>query len=125
MEASNYLWNMFHFMESLKAISQIIGIASIVILIFGSVHAIVVFLLNELKRMGGKFDLEKIASIRIQLGQYLLLGFELLIVSDVIATIVEPTIDELIQVGGVVVIRTVLSFFLNREIEAQKKHGSM
>ena len=115
---------MFHFMESLKVISQIIGIASIVILIFGSVHAIVVFLINELQRMGGKYDLGKIASIRIQLGQYLLLGFELLIVSDVIATIVEPTIDELIQVGGVVVIRTVLSFFLNREIEAQKKHES-
>lgn len=108
-------------MESLKLISQVIGVASIVILIFGSVNALVIFLANELKRMNGKYDLEKIATIRIQLGQYLLLGFELLIVSDVIATIVEPTIDELIQVGGVVVIRTVLSFFLNREIEAQKK----
>jgi uncharacterized membrane protein len=115
---------MIQFMESLKLISQVIGVASIVILIFGAVNALVVFLSNELKRIVGKYDLEKIASIRIQLGQYLLLGFELLIVSDVISTIVEPTIDELIQVGGVVLIRTILSFFLNREIEAQKKHAA-
>ncbi len=108
-------------MDSLKIISQIIGIASIVILIFGSLQAMVMFLSNEWNRVNGKYDMEKIASIRIQLGQYLLLGFELLIVSDVIATIVEPTIDELIQVGGVVLIRTILSFFLNREIEAQRK----
>ena len=108
-------------MDSLKIISQIIGIASIIILIFGSAQAMVMFLANEWNRLNKKYDLEKIASIRIQLGQYLLLGFELLIVSDVISTIVEPTIDELIQVGGVVLIRTILSFFLNREIEAQRK----
>ena len=108
-------------MDSLKIISQIIGIASIIILIFGSAQSMVMFLANEWNRLNKKYDLEKIASIRIQLGQYLLLGFELLIVSDVISTIVEPTIDELIQVGGVVLIRTILSFFLNREIEAQRK----
>jgi len=108
-------------MNSLKSVSEIIGIASILILIFGSLQALVIFLANEANRLRGKFDIERIASIRIQLGQYLLLGFELLIVSDVIATIVNPTLDELVQVGGVVLIRTVLSFFLNREIEAQRK----
>jgi uncharacterized membrane protein len=108
-------------LNTLHIISQIIGLASIVILIFGSLQVMINFLINEIGRLNKQYDIERIASMRIQLGHYLLLGFELLIVSDVIATIVNPSIDELIQVGGVVLIRTVLSFFLNREIDAQRK----
>jgi len=108
-------------LDTLHTISEIIGFASILILIFGSVQVMINFLINEISRLNKKYDIERIARMRIQLGQYLLLGFELLIVSDVIATIVNPSMDELIQVGGVVLIRTILSFFLNREIDAQKK----
>ena len=40
--------------------------------------------------------------------------------SDIIETIVNPGLDELAQVGGIVLIRTVLAFFLNREIDANQ-----
>ena len=63
----------------------------------------------------------KIAELRIKLGQYLLLGLEMLIASDIIQTIIDPSMEELAIVGSVVVIRTVLSFFLNREIKEQVK----
>ena len=107
-------------MDTLHLISQGIGIASVGILIFGSLQAIIYFLWNEFNRLRGGFDLEQISRLRIRLGQYLLLGLELLIASDIIETIVNPGLNELLQVGGVVVIRTVLSFFLNREIAFDK-----
>ena len=54
--------------------------------------------------------------LRADLGTYLLLGLELLIAADILKTIVEPGLHELGILAGIVVLRTVLSFFLNKEI---------
>ena len=108
-------------MDFLQEISQVIGLASMGILILGSAQTVILFLGNELSRLNGGYSLEKIASLRIKLGQYLLLGLELLIASDIIETIVNPGLEELAQVAGIVLIRTVLSFFLNREIGADQR----
>jgi uncharacterized membrane protein len=40
-----------------------------------------------------------------------------MIISDLFVTIVSRSIDDLILVGGLVVIRTVISYFLNKEIQ--------
>jgi len=47
----------------------------------------------------------------------LLLGLEFLIASDILKTVLEPTLNELAILGGIVVLRTILSVFLNREIK--------
>ena len=54
--------------------------------------------------------------LRHELGSYLLLGLELLIAADVLDTIVHPTLLEIGILGGIVAIRTVIGFFLGREI---------
>ncbi len=58
-----------------------------------------------------------IRSIRCYLGTYHLLGLEIMIVADIIKTVLNQTREELIFLGGIVVIRTILSYFLNKEIE--------
>ena len=50
-----------------------------------------------------------IRSIRCYLGTYLLLGLEIMIVADIIKTVLNQTREELIFLGGIVVIRTILS----------------
>ena len=55
---------------------------------------------------------------------YLLLGLEFLIASDILKTVVDPTLDELAILGGVVVVRTVLSVFLNKEIKELAEDNS-
>ena len=37
--------------------------------------------------------------------------------SDILKTVLEPTLNELAILGGIVVLRTVLSVFLNKEIK--------
>ena len=54
--------------------------------------------------------------IRYEIGFHLLLGLEFLIAADVIRTINRPTLEELAILGGLVAIRTVISYFLGREI---------
>ena len=56
-------------------------------------------------------------------GSYGLLGLEFLIASDILKTVLEPTLNELAILGGIVVLRTILSVFLNREIKDLEAEG--
>ena len=55
--------------------------------------------------------------VRCDLGVKLVFALELLIISDLLHTIGSRSMDDLYVVGALVVIRTVISFFLNKEIE--------
>ena len=59
--------------------------------------------------------------IRSDLGVYLLLGLELLIAADIIKTILNPALIELLTLGGIVLLRTILSVFLEREMKGLKE----
>jgi uncharacterized membrane protein len=61
------------------------------------------------------------AEIRLSLGSYLALGLEFQIGSDILATAVAPTIEEVVLLAAIVVIRTVLNYFLNKEIERERR----
>ena len=54
-----------------------------------------------------------------QFGSYLLLGLEFMIAADIIYTIAKPNTEGLITLGSIVAIRTVISYFLNKEIEGR------
>jgi len=58
------------------------------------------------------------AEYRSNLGRGILLGLELLVAADIIATITAPlTVESVGLLGGIVAIRTFLSFSLETEIE--------
>lgn len=61
----------------------------------------------------GKVD---VASIRLQLGESIILGLEFMVGSDILGTVREPDYHDLGILGILVVIRTVLSYFLNKEL---------
>jgi uncharacterized membrane protein len=53
--------------------------------------------------------------IRRELTDKIVFGLEFLIAADILTTITTPTQQELINLGVVVVIRTILGYFLSRE----------
>ena len=55
--------------------------------------------------------------VRCGLGVKLVFALELMIISDLLHTIISRSVDELILVGGLVIIRTAISYFLNKEIQ--------
>ena len=55
--------------------------------------------------------------IRREFTNKILFGLELLIVCDVLITVRKPTANDLILVGAIVVIRTVLGYFLSKEVK--------
>ncbi len=55
--------------------------------------------------------------IRIAIGEKMALGLDFFLAGDIIQTIVVPSKDTLTILGGIVVIRTVMAYFLAKEIE--------
>jgi uncharacterized membrane protein len=57
-------------------------------------------------------------SVRLQLGRWLVLALELELAADILRTAVAPTWNEIGQLAAIVVLRTVLNYFLQRESRA-------
>ena len=63
---------------------------------------------------------EALATLRSNFGRSILLGLEFLIAADIINTVaVRPTLQSVIVLGAIVIIRTFLSFSLELEIDGR------
>lgn len=93
---------------------ELIGIT---IIAAGAAITLLIFLYRFIRRE----DLNKaVANLRSDLGRSILLGLEFLVAADIINTVaIEPTLDSVIVLGGIVLIRTLLSFSLEVEIEGR------
>ncbi len=59
--------------------------------------------------------------VRLYLGRYLALGLEFQLGADILATAVAPTLDDVILLGAIATIRTVLNYFLSQELERERR----
>ena len=57
------------------------------------------------------------SNIRLHLGRFLVLGLEFQLAADVLATAIAPTWEAIRLLAAIVVIRTVLNYFLSKELE--------
>lgn len=60
--------------------------------------------------------LDATEGIRLQLGRVLALGLEFAVASDILRTAVAPTRQDILNLGAIVLLRTLLNYFLEREI---------
>ncbi len=61
--------------------------------------------------------IQKMHLARCDLGIKLVFALELMIISDLLHTVVSRTLDDLWFLAALVAIRTIISFFLSREIQ--------
>ena len=94
---------------------EIVGTAIIVIGAFG---ALAVFLWGMVGGQANRSAL--VGDFRSSLGRSILLGLEFLVAADIINTVaIEPTLQSLAILAGIVLIRTFLSFSLEVEIDGR------
>lgn len=67
-----------------------------------------------------KVSLEEL--LRIELGQKIVFGLEFLVAGDILLTLKDPEVSELYRLGLLVVIRTLLSYFVGREVKESDVH---
>jgi uncharacterized membrane protein len=100
----------------LDPLVSILDFASAFIILWGFFMGFLRFIYIEFFNKDGKFI--QYQELRRSVGIYIILGLEFMIVADLIDTIRGPrTYDTFIFLGSIVVIRTIISYFLGKEME--------
>ncbi|MDJ0763610.1 MAG: DUF1622 domain-containing protein [Myxococcota bacterium] len=90
-------------------------VAAAFVIVIGSIQAIWIFMITLYKN---KDDFTGLTKSRLRLGHSLSLGLGFLVGADVVKSAVMPTWESLGQLGAVVVIRVILTYFLMKDIKS-------
>ena len=102
------------FEESMELAVKGFEVAGVTILVIGSVATLVSAARSLLHgRREGVYE-----QARTRIGRAILLGLEALIIADIVLTItVESTVEQAVQLGIIVLVRTFLSFSIEVELD--------
>ncbi len=101
--------------EYIDLIAKIVEVLGVLIMFFGLFYAFF-----RAFRMAGGLSHDSYVEIRQTVGKSILLGLEVLIAADIMATVVtEPTLQGVMVLGIIVLIRTFLSLSLQVELEGR------
>jgi uncharacterized membrane protein len=99
--------------ETVSNVVDVVEAVGAAIMVAGGLGAFVVFALHALRGVDDAYE-----QLRRTLGRVILLGLEVLIIADIIRTIiVDPTLESVGVLAIIVVIRILLSFSLEVEID--------
>ncbi|MFL9833289.1 DUF1622 domain-containing protein [Chryseobacterium terrae] len=106
-------------MEELKTyidyVAGVIEIIGVLTIFVGAVIALIKYIFSLQNTVSRSYKI-----LKQELGKSILLGLEILVAGDIIATVVtEPTIDRLLALGLIVLIRTFLSISIQVEVEGK------
>jgi uncharacterized membrane protein len=96
--------------DIVKICATLLGLAGAVLIIYGGFRAIVRTLLREFSKTAYTYN-----QIRRDFIDKIVFGLEFLIAADILSTLLSPTQQDLINLAVVVVIRTILGYFLSKE----------
>ncbi|WP_292490072.1 DUF1622 domain-containing protein [Methanoculleus sp. 10] len=95
----------------IRVAGLVIGTFGGLFIVYGAVIAIIELLARETRIREKSYH-----DIRWSFTTRILIGLEFFVAADVLKTILEPTSQDLIILGSLVAIRTVVSYFLGREV---------
>lgn len=98
--------------DYLAAGAEIAGTVVIGVAVFRGIFAYIRQLLYYSRQ-----HIDATESIRLKLGRVLTLGLEFTVASDILRTAVAPTRQDILNLGAIVLLRTLLNYFLEREIQ--------
>ncbi len=102
--------------EWVDLLVRLVEAAGAIIIFIGAVVATVAFVRAALiSRSTTEF-----VSVRLRLGRYLALGLEFQLASDILSTAVAPTFEDIGKLAAIAAIRTLLNYFLGKEIEKER-----
>lgn len=100
-----------HLFDSLAIVFEIAGAA---VLVVGFILALALSIRSLIRREGA---VSTFRTVRSTLGGAILLALEVLVAADLIRTLREPTLEEALILGIIVLIRTILSISIQIEID--------
>lgn len=103
-------------LELLEWAAIAVDLVGVLVMVIGFVFAVMRFV-PTLWKLTGAAAIKEIQEIRCGLGTYLVFALELMIVSDLLHSIMSHEIEDLYFLGVLVALRTIIAYFLNKEIQ--------
>jgi uncharacterized membrane protein len=98
------------FTEIIRIFTYFFGVVGAAIIIFGGVGATVNIILLEARRKQITYN-----EIRADLTGKIVFGLDFFIAGDVLTTLLNPSMNDLFTLAAIVIIRTILGYFLSKE----------
>lgn len=98
------------------AMVRLIEAGGAVVIMIGAVVATVKFVVALARR-----DINQFSAVRLTLARFLVLGLEFQLAADVLRTAISPSFEEIGKLAAIAAIRTILNYFLNREIAQEQR----
>jgi len=94
--------------------TYIAQLAAVLIIVAGMVGAVYYYIRNRIKRIS---DYKPVLESRLELGHTLSLGLSFLIGASILKSAIAPTWDDIGKLAAIIALRTILNYFLTREIK--------
>lgn len=104
-------------------VATAIEVFAVLILLSGFARFVFHFLRGEVRRGPGLDGTQPMDAARIVLARYILAALEVFIVADLILLVLTMSLSNLLFLGLLVVIRTLISYVLEHEIRALEARG--
>lgn len=104
------------FLSFAQILASFFDVVGVLILGWGGALAVLWLIKTEVIHLGRERK-HFIEDLRRNFAQKIILGLEFLIVGTTIRLAMNPTIEEVIILGAIAAIRTLLSYFLSKEIK--------
>ncbi len=109
--------------DILEFTPEVIDLFGVVILLVGFIRGVIAFFKMEIGRFSEKKNWFNVIQIlRCNVGLYILLALDFVITSDIIKSMMHTDINDLVNLGSIVILRTIIGYFLGKEVE--EVHGN-
>ena len=93
-----------------------VDVVASLVMVWGFVTAVLAYIHASFRTAAAQ-RFKRLQMVRCGLGMKLVFALELMIISDLLHTVVSRSMDDLLFLGALVLIRTVVAYFLNQEIQ--------
>ncbi len=103
--------------STIQFVAKIIEVAAVIVIVAAMIYSAIRMLINQQARMPSA---QRYNAFRASLGRGLLVGLEILVAADIIRTIaLEPSLQSVVALGVLVLVRVVLGWSITVEIEGR------
>ena len=106
------------FVNVASTIKLITEISSVIIIAIGIGVAIYLTIKTLISKQKIQYT-----RLRLLFGKFLVLALEFQLAADIVGTAIAPSLDQIASLAAIALIRTFLSYFLNKEIKAEEKEA--
>ncbi|MBA2311430.1 MAG: DUF1622 domain-containing protein [Actinobacteria bacterium] len=106
-----------YLLSAVDVLVRIVEAGGAVIIFAGALTAFFKFIVAAIRSRRS----DDFVTVRLSLGRFLALGLEFQLAGDILRTAVAPTFSQIGQLAAIAAIRTVLNYFLRREIREERE----